>query len=125
MKPPLPVTELYGIYNANGGLLGEVAYLAGKLFGQTHCALCDISHSGISEKSDFKKCRESQPIPLIMLHINEQHDDLAAFTQDKTPCVVGRREDGTWNMLLDAHTLETCNRSVQAFAEALEKALAP
>ena len=125
MSPSLPITELYGIYNANGGLVGELAYVAGKLFGIAHCALCDITHSGISEKSEFKACRTAQTVPLTTLHLNEQAPDLAAFTRGQTPCVVGKHPDGTFRLLLDAQRLEDCNRSVQAFAEALEQALGP
>ena len=119
-----PFTAVFGIYNANGGIVGELRYLAGKLFGQTHCALCDITHSGISEKKEFKACRESQPVPMQVLHINEQDDDLATFTQGQTPCVVGQRQNGEWVVLLDADALEACHRSVEAFSKALDAALA-
>ena len=118
-----PITELIGVYNANGGLTGELAYVTGKLFGTAHCALCDITHGWVSEKSAFKECKTSLDRPLKTLHINEQEADLAAFTANQTPCVVGRTEDG-FVMLLDAEALEACHKSVDAFRAALDKALA-
>ena len=96
----------------------------GKLLGRAHCALCDITHSGISEKKAFSTCRNSLPIPLTTLHINEQPKELAEFTKDQTPCVVGQRESGRWIVLLDADALEACQRSVEAFSQALHSALA-
>src|SRR6478609_4856955 len=39
------VTRLVGVYDADGGLLGEAAYAWGKARGTRHCALCDITHS--------------------------------------------------------------------------------
>ena len=36
--------RLVGVYNANGGIVGELSYVLGKVKGSAHCALCDISH---------------------------------------------------------------------------------
>ena len=116
------ITELIGIYNANGGFTGELTYLAGKLFRNQHCALCDITHGLLSEKSAFKACKSSLELPLKTLHINEQEESLALFTEGKTPCVVGRTVSG-FEMLLDREVLEKCNKSVEAFTQALERAL--
>ena len=118
-----PVIALYGIYNANGGLLGELAYLTGKILGQTHCALCDITHSGISEKADFKACRASLSVPLTTLHINEQEEALAQFTHNRAPCVVGKHQNGAFSLLLDEDALEACHTSVDAFSKALTSVL--
>ena len=38
---------LYGIYNADDGIMGELAYVWGKIRGTAHCALCDESNSGL------------------------------------------------------------------------------
>ena len=64
-------TGSFGIYNANGGLLGELAYVFGKLRGPriVHCA---ITHSGIREKAAFKDCKSELHFPLHTPHINEQ-----------------------------------------------------
>ena len=115
-------TELYGVYNANGGLMGELAYVTGKLLGTTHCALCDITHGLVKEKASFQACRQELPIPLHTLHINEQEPALAEFTNARTPCVVGKRTEG-FVMLLDAGALEACSKSVDSFTEALRAAL--
>ncbi|HIE76594.1 MAG TPA: hypothetical protein EYP93_10505, partial [Gammaproteobacteria bacterium] len=35
---------LYGIYNADAGLLGEMDCLDSKVLGRKRCALCDLTH---------------------------------------------------------------------------------
>ena len=44
------VSELIGVYNADGGLVGEATYLVGHLLGRTQCALCDVTHSPVRRK---------------------------------------------------------------------------
>jgi hypothetical protein len=41
------IARLIGVYNAEGSLRGELAYLLGKLTGRAHCALCDITHGAL------------------------------------------------------------------------------
>jgi hypothetical protein len=36
--------RLTGVYNANGGIMGELAYVLGHLVGARECNLCDITH---------------------------------------------------------------------------------
>lgn len=120
----LQVHALYGVYHANGGLFGELAYVAGKVLGTTHCALCDITHGLVKEKPSFSACRTAFVAPLKTVHINEQTKDLAQFTAGRTPCVVAETSAG-WLMLLTKADLEHCNHSVAVFISALEEALSP
>jgi hypothetical protein len=46
-----PVRRLVGVYDADGTLRGEVGYWVGARLGRAHCALCDITHSPIRERS--------------------------------------------------------------------------
>jgi hypothetical protein len=117
------VLRLVGVYNAEGSLRGELAYLFGKLAGTARCALCDITHRGVREKAEFKRCRGRFPVPLETLHLDEQDQELRAFTRGKTPCMVAVSEAGPV-LLLDAEALERCGQSVERFEEALQKALA-
>ena len=47
--------EVVGVYHANGGVLGEIAYVFGKILGQTECALCDVTHGLLFEKSAINR----------------------------------------------------------------------
>ena len=87
-----PVT-LWGVYHANGGLVGELAYVIGKLRGTAHCGLCDITHGSVRVKPKWKTLEASLGIPFRLVHLNEQPLRLAALTQGSTPCVVGESEE--------------------------------
>ena len=65
-----PVT-LWGVYHANGGLVGELTYVIGKLRGTAHCGLCDITHS-VRMKPEWKTLEASLDIPFKLVHLNEQ-----------------------------------------------------
>ena len=86
-----PDVEVIGVYHANGGILGELAYVAGKMLGLTSCALCDLSHGLISEKTSVESWRCNATFPVRFLHLNEIDSLTAETVQDRTPCVVLRR----------------------------------
>ena len=115
-----PVT-LWGVYHANGGLVGELAYVIGKLRGTAHCSLCDITHT-IRMKPEWKTLEASLDIPFRLVHLNEQSPELAALTRGSTPCVVGDSEEGL-SVLLGPEELEACGGSVGRFRGRLEAAL--
>ena len=43
--PAQPFVELVGVYDADGGIRGEVSYVVGHLLHRRECALCDITHT--------------------------------------------------------------------------------
>ena len=112
---------LWGVYHANGGLVGELTYVLGKLRGTAHCSLCDITHA-IRMKPEWKALEASLEIPFRLVHLNEQGSRLAALTRGTTPCVVGESEEGL-SVLLGPEELEACGGSVGRFRGRLEAAL--
>jgi hypothetical protein len=64
------VDKLVGIYNANGPVIGALQYFFGKLTGQTHCALCEITHGRLREKTVFSNSKLALGIPFENLHLN-------------------------------------------------------
>ena len=114
----MKIEKIYGIYHADGGIIGELSYVWGKITGTAHCSLCDITHKGISMKRDWKNFTNSLDVDFELLHLNEQTQVLAAFTAGKTPCVVGE-ELGEMKILVDAERLEGCNKSVSSFESTL------
>ena len=83
---------MYMVYDADGGLLGELAYVLGTLRGK-HCGLCDITHGRLREKPEFDTLRCSLGMPVDVWHRNEQTPEVAAFTAGIEPVVVGRLDD--------------------------------
>ena len=65
------VTELVGVYDADGGLLGEAAYVWGKLRGTRHCSLCDITHSPWRRKPAWDAMAGELSVPIGLVHRNE------------------------------------------------------
>ena len=124
MSDPEPVTRLAMVYDADGGIIGEVRYVVMHLLGRAECALCDITHGGLKRKEEFDWMLTRLPVPAIVLHCNEQPDDLAEATFEQLPCVMGATESG-WVRVLDADALRACHGEVSALEAALTEALSP
>lgn len=98
------VNRLTGVYDADGGLRGEIAYLAGKLTGR-HCSLCDITHSPVRRRRAWDSFVESLPIPFDVVHRNERDTAVAMASEGLEPCIVAHH-DGIVTMLIDSESLE-------------------
>ena len=120
---PAALERIIGVYHADGGLLGEVRYVVGKVRGTAHCALCDITHGRLAVKSAWTACAASFGVPVEVVHLNERTDPVRHLTDGVTPCVVAVLADGTARVVLDADALERCGGDVETFAAALREAL--
>ena len=118
----MSVSKITGIYHADGGFLGELRYVAGKLRGTAHCALCDVTHGLTGKRSEFTRCEIGLGVPLELVHLNERSAELASFSSGRTPCVVGHAETGLV-MLLEQGDLEGVKGSVSEFERILRAAL--
>jgi len=61
----------FGVYDADGTLLGEARYWIGARLGQTHCALCDITHGLFTERADWRRCRDQLDVAFRTYHRND------------------------------------------------------
>ena len=86
-------TRFIGVFDADGGVWGELRYLVGKVTGSSACALCDVTH-GLNPrgKAAWRACTSSFPVPLTTVHRNEQGPALAAVTAG-SPAVRGGRAE--------------------------------
>ena len=88
-EPVRSVDRLVGVYHADGGVRGELAYLAGRARGTAHCTLIDITHGfTLSGKRSFKTMAAQLPVPFRLVHRNEQPPALAQLTDGRTPCII-------------------------------------
>ena len=115
------LVRLVGVYDADGGLRGEVAYLLGKARGR-HCSLCDITHSPVRRRREWDAYVDSLPVPFEVVHRNERDAAVAAVTKGQEPCVVAETDEGMV-MLLDDAALRNAD-TVDDLARALDAALA-
>ncbi|GIG54195.1 hypothetical protein [Demequina activiva] len=109
------VTELAGVYDADGGVRGETAYVIGHLLGRAHCSLCDITHSPVRRKPAWDRMAATLPVPVRLLHRNELDADLADAIDGEPLALVAARVDGSWSVLLDAADLDGLDGDVDRF----------
>ena len=120
-------TRLIGIYKANGGFIGELAYVLGHMVGARECNLCDITHSPIKKKSEFKKfektLRDEFGIEFRLAHMNERTPAELAASQGREPCVLLEHSDGSMSMFLDYVELKACDGRVSSFEKLVRSRL--
>src|SRR5918995_1294239 len=89
---PEPVVEVIGVYAADGGILGEVAYVVGHLLGRTECGLCDVTHGAVRRKPEWDDMAARLPVPLRLAHRNETTEgERTAYAASGLPAVLGER----------------------------------
>ena len=115
------VRRIIGVYDADGGLRGEIAYLAGKLAGR-HCTLCDITHSPVRRRREWDAYVSTLPVPFEVVHRNERTPALEAATEGREACVVALCDDGTITLLLGNDDLARAS-DVAGLANALDSAI--
>ena len=114
------VRRLVGVYDADGTLRGELAYVVGVRLGRVHCSLCDITHGRLRERPGWQACRDGLPVPFETFHRNDQPDDVRALLAGTAPAVVADTGGGLV-LLLGPADLEACGSSPEALVAALER----
>ena len=113
--------ELVGIYDADGGLVGELRYVVSALVGRAHWSLCDITHSWRGRKRRWDQACADAHLVVRLAHRNEvELDQLDAA--GPLPAVIARR-DGTWRLVLGPEELASCESDPDVFVERLVEAL--
>jgi hypothetical protein len=110
------------VYDADGGMRGELAYLAGKLAGR-HCSLCDITHSPVRRRREWDAYVATLPVPFEVVHRNERDSALTEATSGREACVVAECSDGSLAFLLGNDDLGRA-ADVAGLAASLEAAVA-
>jgi hypothetical protein len=113
------VVRLVGVYHASGTTWGELSYWLKARFGGVHCALCDITHGTLREKTTWKQCKATLTVPFETVHLDERDANLAAFTEGRTPCVVAETGAGLVMLVTDAE-LRSCDGSPESLIDVVE-----
>jgi hypothetical protein len=106
------INQIIGVYHADGGILGELKYISGKMFGMSHCALCDITHGRSGKKKAWKECENNLGISIKFVHLNEREPNLKKYTDNITPCIVGKTSTN-YVLLVNNKKLEECQGNVK------------
>jgi len=111
------MAKFTGIYNADGTILGEIAYVAKKLTGRGSCALCDITHGWTGRRRDFDATCSNAGIEWELLHRDEASPAQLAAAGD-LPAVIAER-NGQWELVLGPRELDECNGDPAALVQRL------
>lgn len=117
------IVSLVGVYHADGGVRGELAYLIGKLRGSAHCGLCDVTHGTVSTKAAWRELTTRLPVPFELRHLNEREEAVRAASEGHTPCVLALTADGAARRVLGSAELDRLDGDVGAFDRALHDAV--
>lgn len=121
------MARLIGVYNADGGLKGEISYLLGHMVGTAQCALCDITHSPLWKKKAWKEMEQRLEVELghqmVLRHRNETTEQEARASAGREPCVLIEGDDGQLSMILDWNDLTAAGGRVERFERILRSKL--
>ena len=114
--------HLVGIFDADGGLRGELRYVVDKLAGRGHCALCDITH-GFNPlgKRSFKQACAVSGLTMRLLHRDEAEPAQLAAA-DRLPVVLAG-DGARWRVLLSEEDLSACEGSPARLLSLIETRL--
>lgn len=119
VEQTMAIKTLIGVYKADGGVVGELAYFFGHLVGTKECSLCDITHSPFRKKREFKELetslRNDFGIAFRLVHMNERTEKELAASAGREPCVLLQHEDDSISMFLDFMELKAADGSVKSF----------
>jgi hypothetical protein len=111
--------RLVGVYNADGGIVGELKYFFGHLIGVAKCELCDVTHSPIRRKASFDKLASDLKaefgLEMDLKHLNERSESEIRASSGQEPCVLAQYADGSLGMFLDRAELSMVKGDVAKF----------
>ena len=109
---------IYCIYNAEKSLIGEFKYLLKKYFYGIKCSMCQITHNSLTIKKEWNYKLSKLNHNVKTVHLDEQPNDLSQISNGKTPCVIGKSQDG-FKFIFTNQDLERFNGDIDLFFEAL------
>jgi hypothetical protein len=114
-------TRLISIYNADGGIVGELKYFFGHLIGVAKCELCDVTHSPIRRKASWDRLagelKSEYGLDFTLKHLNERTESENQASEGRAPCVLAEYPDGSLGMFLDREELRVVDGNVDSFSQ--------
>jgi hypothetical protein len=120
-SPSQRIVRLVGVYDADATFRGELSYWVGARLGRRHCALCDITHGSVRERSEWAACRTGLPIPFDTFHRNDQPPPVRDAAEGRAPVVVAETDHGHV-LLVSPGELDGCDGSIEQLMEVIERA---
>lgn len=123
---PARIVKLYGVYDADATILGELSYWFGARLGVRHCSLCDITHSLFRQKSMWQDCvkelKENHGVDFHAFHRNDQPDQVRKVIAGSYPAVVAEDDLGNFSLFMNDAEISNCHSSPEQFmAQIIER----
>ena len=109
-----------GIYNADGGLSGELRYAVDKVLGRSDCGLCDLTHgwNAFGKRSWRDACRASS-VPIELIHRDGATESQLAAAGPLPAVLVGG--DGNWRVAAGRELIGSLRKDPAGFLDHLER----
>ena len=112
---------VFGIYNADGTLFGELGYVIAKLGGKRSCSLCDVTHGwNPFGKREWKGLCKSSSINIQLIHQNEATESQLIAAGD-LPSFISETEEG-WTRIMTSTQITRLKRQPDRIVAILEEA---
>ena len=115
------IVALFGVYDADATLVGEVSYWIGARLGIRHCSLCDITHSLFREKSEWqgyqKLLAQKHGVDFQAFHRNDAPEQVRQIANGAYPIVISQDSVGIFELFMANAQISSCNSSAQNFLE--------
>ncbi|MCY4622730.1 MAG: hypothetical protein OXD34_13000 [bacterium] len=114
--------RVVGIYNADGGVSGELRYAVDKILGRSDCGLCDLTHgwNAFGKRSWREACRASA-VPIELIHRDMATESQLAEAGSLPAVLVG--DEGTWRLAMDRELIASLRKDPAGFLDHLEREL--
>lgn len=99
--------QVMGVFDADGGWMGELRYVLGLVVGGKHCSLCDITH-GYNPwgRREWKRVCADAPFEIRMIHRDRAHVSQREAAGALPAVIAGNGE--TWRLLVGSSELQDC-----------------
>ena len=118
------MTQVVGIYNADGSVTGEIAYAASKLTGRGSCELCDVTHGwNPFGRREWKTALQQSDLDITFIHRDEAlPEQLAAAGQ--LPSIIALSDDG-WHVIMTPSDFAAFKAEPGGLIAEIERRVAP
>jgi len=123
MDDATQVVRLFGVYDADHTIRGEVSYWVGARLGRAHCSLCDITHGLLRRRSEWNAYVAGLDVRFETFHRDDQPDAVRVASGDRVPVVAAELATGATVLLVDPEALDACGGSVERLGVAIDAAL--
>lgn len=123
----MKIKNLYGVYDADATVIGEMSYWLGARIGIRHCSLCDITHSLFRQKSAWGDCQKEllnkHGVNFQAFHRNDQPEQVRKVINGQYPAVVAEDTADNFSLFMDDLAITACGKDPQLFMAQIIKRL--